>query len=146
LLFLKNMNILALSLYPILGWVFLFAGIALLFYGEGSYSVMEIFSIVSHILSFTRIMGVLLASIILAYVLDEIFLKSLHYGVISHIAIAFIVLVVGHITNITIGIFEPGIQGGRLHYVEFFSKFFNGNGRPFSPFASSRKFTYKEIK
>jgi len=146
LLFLKHMSIAALSLYPILGWAFLFAGIALLLYGEGYYSVMEIASIVSHILSFTRILGVLLASIILAYVLDEIFLKSLHYGVLLHITIAFIVLLFGHITNITIGIFEPGIQGARLHYVEFFSKFFNGNGRPFSPFASNRKFTYKEIK
>ncbi len=143
LLFLKHMSIIGLSLYPILGWVFLFAGIALLLYGEGYYSLMEIASIVSHILSFTRILGVLLASVILAYVLDEIFLKSLHYGVFLHIVIAFIVLLFGHMTNIVIGIFEPGIQGARLHYVEFFSKFFNGNGRPFSPFTSHRKYTVK---
>lgn len=119
------------------------AGIALLLIGEGIFSIMEMASIISHILSFTRIMGVLLASVILAYVLDSIFIKALHYGVPSHIIIAFLVLIIGHGTNILIAIFEPGIQGARLHYVEFFSKFFHGNGKPFTPFASRRKFTEK---
>jgi V/A-type H+-transporting ATPase subunit I len=88
-------------------------------------------------------MGVLLAAVILASVLDNIFLHAYRYGVLSHIAIAFLVLIVGHGVNILIAIFEPGIQGARLHYVEFFSKFFHGNGRPFMPFASRRRFTEK---
>jgi len=123
---------------PLLG-----IGVALLLFGEGIFSIMEMASIISHILSFTRIMGVLLASVILAYVLDNIFIKALHYGVPSHIIIAFLVLIIGHGTNILIAIFEPGIQGARLHYVEFFSKFFHGNGKPFTPFTSRRRFTEK---
>ncbi|PMP75273.1 MAG: hypothetical protein C0180_02015 [Aciduliprofundum sp.] len=121
----------------------LVAGTALILYGEGIFSVMEMASIISHVLSFTRIMGVLLAAVILASVLDNIFLHAYRYGVLSHIAIAFLVLIVGHGVNILIAIFEPGIQGARLHYVEFFSKFFHGNGRPFMPFASRRRFTEK---
>lgn len=122
---------------------FLVVGIVLLLFGEGIFSIMEMASIISHILSFTRIMGVLLASVILAYVLDNIFIKALHYGVPTHIIVAFLVLIIGHGTNILIAIFEPGIQGARLHYVEFFSKFFHGNGHPFTPFTSRRKFTEK---
>lgn len=118
-------------------------GTVLILYGEGVFSVMEMASIISHVLSFTRIMGVLLAAVILASVLDSIFIHAYHYGVISHIAVAFLVLIIGHAVNILIAIFEPGIQGARLHYVEFFSKFFHGNGRPFSPFASRRKYTEK---
>ncbi|MGC9176588.1 MAG: V-type ATP synthase subunit I [Thermoplasmata archaeon] len=122
---------------------FLALGVALLLIGEGIFSIMEMASIISHILSFTRIMGVLLASVILAFVLDNIFIKALHYGVPTHIIIAFLVLIIGHGTNILIAIFEPGIQGARLHYVEFFSKFFHGNGKPFQPFTSQRKYTEK---
>ncbi|MGC8663433.1 MAG: V-type ATP synthase subunit I [Thermoplasmata archaeon] len=118
-------------------------GVAFILIGEGIFSIMEMASIISHILSFTRIMGVLLASVILAYVLDNIFIKAMHYGVPTHIIVAFLILIIGHGTNILIAIFEPGIQGARLHYVEFFSKFFHGNGRPFQPFTSHRKFTEK---
>jgi V/A-type H+-transporting ATPase subunit I len=121
----------------------LVAGTGLILYGEGIFSVMEMASIISHVLSFTRIMGVLLAAVILASVLDNIFLHAYHYGVISHIVIAFLVLIIGHAVNILIAIFEPGIQGARLHYVEFFSKFFHGNGKPFTPFASRRRYTEK---
>ncbi len=123
---------------PLLG-----IGIMLILYGEGIFSVMEMASIISHVLSFTRIMGVLLAAVILASVLDQIFLHAYKYGVISHVAVAFLVLIIGHAVNILIAIFEPGIQGARLHYVEFFSKFFHGNGKPFIPFSSRRKFTEK---
>ena len=118
-------------------------GTFLILFGEGIFSVMEMASIISHVLSFTRIMGVLLAAVILASVLDQIFIRAYHYGVLSHIIVAFLVLIIGHAVNILIAIFEPGIQGARLHYVEFFSKFFHGNGKPFTPFASRRRFTEK---
>ena len=36
--------------------------------------------------------------------------------------------------NLALGIIDPTIQGLRLHYVEFFSKFYLGGGRPFAPF------------
>jgi V/A-type H+-transporting ATPase subunit I len=48
--------------------------------------------------------------------------------------------------NIIIGVFEPGIQGARLVYVEYFSKFYRGNGRAFNPFGSLRRFTENQFK
>ena len=48
-----------------------------MFYGEGVRALMELPSIISHILSYTRIVGILLASVILADVIDFIFLKSI---------------------------------------------------------------------
>jgi len=55
-------------------------------------------------------------------------------------------LFVGHLFNIVIGVFEPGIQGARLVYVEFFSKFYHGNGRAFKPFGSVRRFTKEQYE
>ncbi len=129
--------------FEITGILFIILGAIVILYGEGGYAVMEMASIISHILSFTRIMGVLLAGVILSFVLDEIFIKAWNHGVLLHIMFAFIVLIIGHSVNILIAIFEPGIQGARLHYVEFFSKFFRGNGKPFQPFTSIRKYTEK---
>jgi V/A-type H+-transporting ATPase subunit I len=35
------------------------------------------------------------------------------------------------------GLFSPTVQALRLHYVEFFDKFFEGGGKPYEPFALS---------
>ncbi len=132
---------------PIVGSYFgmIFVGIGLMFYGEGMRALLELPSIISHILSYTRIVGILVASVIFAHLIDFIFLKSLNRGELFIVA-GVIILLVGHLFNNIIGIFEPGIQGARLMYVEFFSKFFHGRGRPFHPFATSRRFTMDQYK
>jgi V/A-type H+/Na+-transporting ATPase subunit I len=118
-------------------------GIGFMFYGEGVRAVMELPSIISHILSYTRIVGILLASVILADVIDFIFIRTLHHT-LPYIVLGIMIFFIGHIFNIILGVFEPGIQGARLLYVEFFSKFYHGNGRPFRPFGTRRKFTVQQ--
>jgi V/A-type H+-transporting ATPase subunit I len=121
-----------------------FVGIGLMFYGEGVRAVMELPSIISHILSYTRIVGILLASVILASVIDFIFIRTLHHT-LPYIVLGILIFFIGHIFNIILGVFEPGIQGARLLYVEFFSKFYHGNGRPFRPFGTRRRFTVEQF-
>lgn len=118
----------------------LIAGIILVAATEKTQGLMEIPSIISHVLSYLRITGILLASVILATVIDEIFNKGLAKSPVFAV-VAVIVLVVGQIFNLAIAVFEPGIQGARLLFVEFFSKFYRGNGKVFKPFSSRRKYT-----
>jgi V/A-type H+/Na+-transporting ATPase subunit I len=120
-----------------------FGGVGLMLYGEGVRAIMELPSIISHILSFTRLVGILLASVILADVIDFVFLTNIQLG-IPYVILGVVIFFVGHIFNIVLGVFEPGIQGARLLYVEFLSKFYHGNGRYFKPFGTKRRFTYDQ--
>jgi len=132
----------------------IFGGIALMVVCDKSkgpmkvMALMEVATIISHILSYTRLIGILLASVILAHTIDYVFLKSaqdLPFGLPIFI-LGTIILFIGHMFNIIIGVFEPGIQGARLIYVEYFSKFYRGNGRAFKPFGSLRRFTENQFK
>ncbi len=124
----------------IVSYVLLVAGIITIVATEGFESMMELPSLISHILSYTRIVGILLASVILAEVIDFIFIGGWHHSILLGL-VGTLILIVGQLFNITIAMFEPGIQGARLIYVEFFSKFFSGNGVPFVPFVSRRRRT-----
>jgi len=129
----------------------IFGGIALMVICDKSkgpmkvMALMEVATIISHILSYTRLIGILLASVILAHTIDYVFLKSINIG-IPLVILGTMILFIGHMFNIIIGVFEPGIQGARLIYVEYFSKFYRGNGRAFKPFGSLRRFTENQFK
>ena len=64
-------------------------------------------------------------------------LANLFGGMISTVVLGVIVAVLVHALNLALGIVDPTIQGLRLQYVEFFSKFYLGGGRPYTPFKRS---------
>jgi V/A-type H+-transporting ATPase subunit I len=55
-------------------------------------------------------------------------------GIFGNLVVGAIVAGLFHALNLALGILSPTIQSLRLHYVEFFSKFFEGGGEGFSPF------------
>ena len=128
----------------LIGYIMLIVGFIMVIVFEGTLSLMEIPSIISHVLSYTRIVGILLASVVLALVINTVFRATLS-DPFYFIILGVVILVVGQLFNLVIAVFEPGIQGARLLYVEFFSKFYFGNGKQFSPFGSHRRFTLKKF-
>ncbi len=116
-------------------------GLVLMVGGEGIQTgVMGLIEVVSHILSYTRLVGILLASVILASVINFISFHLVHHGSFL-IVVGLLILVIGQSFNVILGVFEPGIQGARLIFVEYFSKFYTGNGKPFRPFGAKRTHT-----
>ncbi len=139
----------SLPLTPIvvLSYVGLAAGVALLVVGEGALGILSLIDIISHVLSYTRLVGILLASVVLAIVINDIALLAYHgpLGPVAGLLVAAIVILVGQSFNVILGVFEPGIQGARLIFVEHFSKYFSGNGKPFRPFGAARTHTVSSI-
>jgi len=80
-----------------------------------------------NVLSYLRLAAVGLASAYLAIVANRL-------GGLGPIWMGVLVAALFHALNLALAAFSPMIQALRLHYVEFFSKFYEGGGEPFRPF------------
>ena len=109
----------------------------------GGTDAVELTSLISNPLSYARLMGFGLASVMIALLIDIVFTPSLSSGILvfSVTAVIFILL---HFMNMILGIFEGSVQAVRLNFVEFFSKFYEGGGVKFSPFGYKRRYTKEE--
>ncbi len=120
---------------PVWAGIAVFAAALIMIYlGEGVKGLIELPALFSNMLSYMRLGAVGLASLGLAVVINENLAKPfLEKGGIF-IVIALIIMVIGHVINIALGVLGPFLHGIRLHYVEFFSKFFHGGGQEYTPF------------
>jgi V/A-type H+-transporting ATPase subunit I len=109
--------------------VLMIIGLPLILYGAGPFGAIEVMSTVGNILSYARLMAIGMASVILAIVANEL------GGALGIAAVGIIVAVLLHTLNIILAMFSPSIHSIRLHLVEFFSKFYEGGGVPYRPFA-----------
>jgi V/A-type H+/Na+-transporting ATPase subunit I len=124
----------------------LVGGLVAMVGGEGIQNgMMALIEVVSHILSYTRLVGILLASVVLALVINSISAGLIVGGTVAGVVAGLVIIVVGQSFNVILGVFEPGIQGARLIFVEYFSKFYSGNGKPFRPFGGARTHTESSV-
>jgi len=111
--------------------------------------VIEIPTIISHVLSYTRLTAVGLSSVAIAMVINYMSIgmfinpgmKDLSIVGIVMIIVGVLIFLLGHAFNLALGMLDGGLHSIRLHYVEFFTKFYKGGGRKYNPFGMKRKFT-----
>jgi V/A-type H+-transporting ATPase subunit I len=72
-------------------------------------------------------MAIGLTSVLLAFMANNI------AGLMGNVVIGIVIAVMLHLLNIVLGVFSPTIHSLHLHYVEFFSKFYEQGGRQFDP-------------
>lgn len=87
----------------------------------------ELLRHLGNIVSYVRIMAVGLASVMLAYVANNL------AGAAGSVWIGVTVAILLHAFNLLLGVFAPTIHALRLHYVEFFGKFLEPGGRHYKP-------------
>ncbi len=60
--------------------------------------------------------------------------------------IAIVVFLVGHVFNIAMNGLGAFVHSTRLHFLEFFTKFYEGGGRTYKPFLAERKNTFIRLE
>jgi V/A-type H+-transporting ATPase subunit I len=122
------------------GAILLIGGLILMCLGEGMMGILELTNPLSNTLSYTRLLAVGLSSVGIAFALNAICELMAKAGTLGLI-LAIIVFLVGHSVNLLLGLYAPFIQSLRLHYVEFYQKFYKSGGRIYDPFGYNRKYT-----
>ena len=90
-------------------------------------------SYISDILSYSRILALSLSSAVIASTMN--LLAGMIQGNIIGIILSIFVYLIGHIFNFAMGMLSAYVHDGRLQYIEFFGKFYEGGGYLFEPFA-----------
>jgi len=132
-----------------------FAGVVLLLVGlvfigrENVLELVELPTIISHVLSYARIVAVGLSSVAIAMVINFLSITMIIEPQLENLSVPGVIIIIaglavfliGHALNTVLGILGGGLHSIRLHYVEFFTKFYKGGGIKYSPFGLKRRFT-----
>ena len=93
------------------------------------------------ILSYSRLLALGLCTGVIASVINQ--LGATPGG--GNWFLFIIICIIGHTINLGINLIGAYVHTNRLQYVEFFSKFYEGGGKPFTPLsAQSQSFVFKE--
>ncbi len=114
-------------------------GVAKLFGG-----LKELYSItgyLSDVLSYTRLFGLGLSSGVVAMVVNKIATVFFTLIPVLGYIIGIIILLIGHVFNIAINTLGAYVHNCRLQYIEYFQKFYTGEGHVFIPLGSKTKYT-----
>lgn len=102
-----------------------------------AYGIINYFS---DIMSYIRVFGLMLSSALMGQVINTLGGMVSSGGGIGYVFAA-MVLIFAHVFNLVMGILGVYIHDGRLQYIEFFGKFYAGDGELFVPFGSQNKYT-----
>ncbi len=103
-------------------------------------SIYGILNYFGDVMSYIRIFGLMLSSAMMGVVINDMANMVAGNGVVG-MMLSFVLLAFAHLFNLVIGVLGVYIHDGRLQYVEFFGKFYEGDGQLFVPFGSDMKHT-----
>ena len=103
---------------------------------------------VSDILSYARLYGLMLSGAVIAQIISGYAVTGMGEGSVGFIMsgnvglimLGAVLLLVGHAFNLAIGLLGAYIHDARLQYVEFYGRFFEGEGELFAPLGSNCKY------
>jgi V/A-type H+-transporting ATPase subunit I len=99
---------------------------------EGFLAPLELLSTLGNVLSYARIMALGTASVVMAVVANRM------VGAVGSVVVGVLFALLFHLVNFALGVFGPTIHSLRLHYVEFFGKFYSPGGVEYRPFGHWR--------
>ena len=110
----------------------------------GVLGLYNITSYLSDLLSYSRIMALGLATGVVAFAMNitaGILQEMISVPVLGTL-VAIAVILFGHTLNFALSTLGAFIHSGRLQFIEFFGKFYEGGGRKFTPFKREKKYLH----
>jgi V/A-type H+-transporting ATPase subunit I len=108
------------------------------FFG-GLYSLYGISGYVADTLSYSRILALGLSTGVIGMVINNLTQTAFRIPVAGWV-LAPLIFFGGHLFNLGIGFLGGFVHSMRLQFVEFFTKFYKGGGRPFKPLRLENKY------
>lgn len=108
---------------------------------KGFGAIYGVINLLSDILSYARLFGLMLSGMIIAQQFNQMGVSIMAGGGLTYI-FGGLVMFVGHAFNLAMGVLGAYIHDCRLQYIEFFSKFYTGEGELFTPLGSQFNYIY----
>ena len=107
---------------------------------KGFGAVYGIINYASDILSYARLYGLMLSGAVIAQIISQYSVGFIAGGNPALAALGVLILIVGHAFNLAMNLLGAYIHDSRLQYVEFYGKFFEGEGTLFAPLGATHKY------
>ena len=104
----------------------------------GVASLYDVTSWLSDVLSYARLMALMLAGSVIAQVFNT--LGSLGGRTVVGVILFVVVFLIGHVFNIGVNLIGTYVHAARLQYLEYFGKFYKEGGIPFRPLKYDTKY------
>ena len=108
-----------------------------------------VISYASDILSYARLYGLMLSGAVIAEIVSGYALTGYNGGTgmimsgnVGLMILGVVLLVVGHVLNLALSLLGAYIHDARLQYVEFYGRFYEGEGTLFAPLGSTHKHVF----
>lgn len=109
---------------------------------SGILSLYNVTGFLGDVLSYSRLFALGLATGVIGAVFNA--MGFMMAGSLIGKIFMVIFLIIGHTFNLALGILGAYVHSSRLQYVEFFGKFFEGEGKPFEPLRIKTKYIQNE--
>lgn len=105
-------------------------------------STFDFSSFIGDLFSYARLMALAVGTAGIALAVNFMTLLSMEMIPYIGVPLGIVIFVLGHLFNIAMNGLGSFIHTTRLHFLEFFTKFYEGGGKAYTPFQSIRKTTY----
>lgn len=114
---------------------------------KGFGAAYSVINYASDILSYARLYGLMLSGAVIAQIISSYAITGMNGGTgfifsgnPALVILGVVLMLVGHVFNLAIGLLGAYIHDARLQYVEFYGRFYEGEGELFAPLGSNRKY------
>lgn len=107
---------------------------------SGLVGLYDVTGYMGDILSYTRIMALVMSSAAVASAMNILASKVSEGKTIIGYLFAVIIFVVGHLFNLVLGLLSAYVHDCRLQYIEFYGKFYDGGGIEFKPLSIKTRY------